>query len=73
MHVPKRGFESAPEKTDEYFPMRSLSDRDQTFIDTVVTIDGWSLDQDLGYFVSFDRYGGPCANSVHGISYPVSV
>lgn len=73
MHIPKRGFESGPEEINEYFPMRALSDRDQTFIDTIITIDGMLLDQDLGYFVSFNRYGEPGANSVHGIGYPVSV
>lgn len=73
MHVPKRGFESGPEEINEYFPMRALSDRDQTFIDTIATINGRLLDQDLGYFVSFDRYGGPCPNNVYGINYPVSV
>lgn len=73
MYIPKRGFENEPEEKNEYFPMRALSDRDQTFIDTLVTIDDRPLNQDLGYFVSFDRYGGPSSNSIHGINYPVSV
>ena len=74
MYIPKRGFEAESESLIEYFPMRAMSDRDQTFIDIVVTIDGdRSLDPDLGYFVSFNRYGGPGPNSVYGINYPVSV
>lgn len=73
MYVPKRGFEDGFDDRIEYSPMRALSDRDQTFMDTMITIDGRSLSQDLGYFVSFDRYGGPCPNSVYGIGYPVSV
>lgn len=73
MHIPKRGFESGREERNEYFPMRALSDRDQTFIDTILTIGDEFTGKDLGYFVSFDRYGGPCPNSVYGVSYPVSV
>lgn len=73
MYVPKRGFEDGVEDRIEYFPMRALSDRDQTFMDTMITIDSGSLNQDLGYFVSFDRYGGPYPNCVYGIDYPVSV
>lgn len=73
MHTPKRGFVTDSENQIEYFPMRALSDRDQTFIDTLVTINDRPLNQDLGYFVSFDRYGGPCPNSIHGINYPTNV
>lgn len=72
MHVPKRGFESGSEDRNEYFPTRALSDPDQTFIDTMIAIDGLSPHKDFGYFVSFDRYGGPCVNSVYGINYPTN-
>lgn len=70
MHVPKRGFESGPEEQNEYFPMRALSDQEQTLVDTMIAIDCLSPGKDFGYFVSFDRYGGPCINSVYGINYP---
>lgn len=70
MYVPKRGFETDSKKQIEYFPMRALSDQDQTLIDTMISIDDSLPGKDLGYFVSFDRYGGPCQNSVYGINYP---
>lgn len=73
MYVPKRGFEDGFEDMIEYFPMRALSDLYQTFIDTMVAIDGVLLGKDFGYFVSFDRYGGPCLNSVYGVNYPMNV
>lgn len=72
MHIPKRGFESGSEDQTEYFPMRALSDNDQTLIDTMIAIDDLLPGKDLGYFVSFDRYGGPCINSVYGINYPTN-
>lgn len=73
MYVPKRGFENGSENIEEYFPMRSLSDTDQTLIDTMIAIDGMSPGKDFGYFVSYDRHGGPCPNSVYGINYPTNV
>ena len=73
MHVPKRGFEDGLEGMIEYFPMRALSDQDQTVIDTLVTIDGMLPGKDLGYFVSFDRYGGPCPNSLYSNNHPAKV
>lgn len=73
MHVPKRSFEAGSESQIEYFPMRALSDLDQTVMDTMVTINGMLPGKDLGYFVSFDRYGGPCPNSIYGINYPMNV
>lgn len=73
MYVPKRGFENDSENIEEYFPMRSLSDTDQTLIDTMIAIDGMLPGKDFGYFVSFDRFGGPCPNSVHGVNYPMNV
>lgn len=72
MHVPKRGFEDGFEYMIEYFPMRALSDQDQTLIDTTIAIDGLSPGKDFGYFVSHDRNGGPCPNSVYGINYPMN-
>jgi len=73
MHIPKRGFEDGFEDMREYFPMRALSDQTQTLIDTMIAIDGLLPSKDFGYFVSFDRYGGPCPNSVYGINYPMNV
>lgn len=73
MYIPKHGFETDSENQVEYFPMRALSDQDQTLIDTMITIDGLLPGKDFGYFVSFDRYGGPCINSVYGINYPTKV
>mgnify|MGYP000932561740 CR=1 FL=1 len=73
MYTPKHGFESGSEDHNEYFPMRALSDQEQTFIDTMIAIDGSLPDKGFGYFVSFDRYGGPCVNSVYGINYPTKV
>lgn len=70
MLTPKRGFITDSENQIEYFPMRALSDQDQTLIDTMIAIDGLLPGKDFGYFVSFDRYGGPCVNSVYGINYP---
>lgn len=72
MYVPKRGFENGSENIEEYFPMRGLSDQDQTFIDTMITVDGLLPGKDFGYFVSHDRHGGPCVNSVYGINYPMN-
>jgi hypothetical protein len=72
MHTPKRGFVTDSENQIEYFPMRALSDQDQTLIDTMIAIDGSSMDKDFGYFVSFDRYGGPCPNNGYGINYPMN-
>lgn len=62
MNVPKRGFENGPEYKIKYFPMRALSDRDQTLIDTTITIDDDLFDKDFGYFVSRE-------NDVHGIGH----
>lgn len=73
MYVPKRGFEPESESQIEYFPMRALSDQEQTLIDTMITIDSLLPGKDFGYFVSFDRYGGPCVNSVYGVNYPTGV
>lgn len=72
MYVPKRGFEDGFEDRIEYFPMRALSDQDQTLIDTMISIDSLLPGKDFGYFVSFDRYGGPCPNSIYGINYPTN-
>ena len=72
MYVPKRGFENGSESGIEYFPMRALSYQDQMLIDTMISIDGLLPGKDFGYFVSFDRYGGPCVNSVYGINYPTN-
>lgn len=73
MYTPKHGFETDSENQVEYFPMRALSDQDQTLIDTMIDIDGLLPGKDFGYFVSFDRYGGPCINSVYGVNYPTKV
>lgn len=73
MYVPKRGFENGPEEINEYFPMRALSTLDQTFMDTMVSIDGALFGKDLGYFVSFNRYGGPRANTISNLNYPTEV
>ena len=73
MHIPKRGFENGPEERIEYFPMRALSGQEQTLIDTMIAIDDLSPGKDFGYFVSHDRYGGSCVNSVYGINYPMNV
>lgn len=73
MCVHKRGFEPDSENQIEYFPMRALSDQEQTLFDTMIAIDGLLPGKDFGYFVSFDRYGGPCPNSVYGINYPTKV
>ena len=70
MYVPKHGFETDLKSQIEYFPMRALSDQEQTLIDTMIAIDDLSPGKDFGYFVSFDRYGGPCPNSVYGIKLP---
>lgn len=70
MYIPKRGFETESENSIEYFPMRALSNQDQTLIDTMIAIDDLLPGKDFGYFVSFDRYGGPCVNSVYGINHP---
>ena len=61
MHVPKRGFENGPEYKVKYFPRRSLSDREQTLIDTTIAINDDSFDKDLEYFVS-------CKNDVNGVN-----
>lgn len=73
MYIPKRGFEAGSESQIEYFPMRALPPQEQTVIDTVIAIDGMLPGKDLGYFVSFDRYGRPCPNSVYGVNYPMNV
>lgn len=73
MRIAKRGFDSGSEEQNEYFPMRALSNIEQTLINTTIAIDGVLLGKDLGYFVSFDRYGGPCPNSVYGINYTMNV
>lgn len=73
MYTPKRGYEDASYDMAEYFPMRALSDQDQTLIDTMISIYNLLPGKDLGYFVPFDRYGGPCPNSVYGINYPTNV
>lgn len=72
MYIPKHGFETDSKNQFEYFPMRALSDQEQTLIDTMIAIDGSLSDKDFGYFVSFDRYGGPCVNSFYGINYPMN-
>lgn len=73
MYTPKHGFETDSENQREYFPMRALSNQDQTLIDTMIAIDSLLPGKDFGYFVSFDRYGGPCVNSVYGINYLTKV
>lgn len=73
MYAPKRSCENSSENIEEYFPMRALSDQEQTLIDTMIAIDGLLPGKDFGYFVSFDRYGGPCVNSVYGVNYPMKV
>ena len=73
MYIPKHGLETESESQLEYFPMRALSDQDQTLIDTMIAIDGLLPGKDFGYFVSYDRYGGPCVNSVYGINSPMNV
>ena len=70
MNYPKRGFVTDSENQVEYFPMRALSDQEQTLIDTMIAIDDLSLGKDFGYFVSVDHYGEPCINSYYGIKYP---
>lgn len=65
MYAPKRDFENGPERL-KYFPMRALSDRDQTLIDTMIAIDDDLSDKDLGYFVS-------CENDFHGIDRKMRV
>lgn len=73
MYIPKRSLDDGFEDTNESFPKRALSDQKQTFIDTMIAINGLSPDKDFGYFVSFDRYGGPCPNRVYGVNYPTKV
>lgn len=73
MYTPKRGYKDVYYDRVEYFPMRALSDQDQALIDTMISIDNLLPGKDLGYFVSFDRYGGPCVNSVYGVNYPMNV
>lgn len=68
MHVPEHGLENGPENIEEYFPMRAMSAQEQTVLDTMIAKEG----KDFGYFVSFDRHGGPCPNSVHGVNYPTN-
>lgn len=65
MYFPKRSYENGSDDTIEYHPMRALADRDQTLIDTAVTINYGSLDQGLGYFVTKCSNGTPCANDIH--------
>lgn len=72
MYTPRRGFVTDSENQREYFPMRALSDQEQTLLDTMIAIDDLSPGKDFGYFVSFDRYGEPCVNSIYGINYPTN-
>ena len=73
MYTPKHSFETESKSQIEYFPMRALSNQDQTLLDTMIAIDDLLPGKDFGYFVSFDRYGGPCINSIHGINYPTKM
>lgn len=65
MYSPKHSYENVSDDKIEYHPMRALADRDQTLIDTAVTINYGSLDRDLGYFVTKRSDGNPCANDIH--------
>ena len=69
MYSPKRGYEDMSYDRGEYYPARALSERDQTLLDTTVTINNCSLDKSFGYFVSRCIHGDSCANDVHGLHY----
>ena len=65
MYFPKRSCEPVSDNKMAYHPMRALAERDQTFIDISIIINGDSLDQTLGYFVTKCHDGAPCANDIH--------
>ena len=65
MYIPKRGYEDMSYDSIEYYPARALSERDQTLVDTAVTIDYGSIEKGLGYFVTKCSGSAPCANDIH--------
>lgn len=65
MYFPKRSCENVSDDKIYYHPTRALADRDQTLIDTAVTINHGSLEQGLGYFVTKCSNGDPCVNDIH--------
>lgn len=65
MYHPKRCCENVYYDKFEYHPKRALAERDQTFIDISIIINGGLLDQTLGYFVTKCSDGNPCANDIH--------
>lgn len=69
MYSAQRSCDTVSNAMIEPFPMRALSDRDQTLLDAVVTINDLSLDKDLGYFVSKCIHGNTHANDIHGLHY----
>lgn len=69
MYRPKRGCDNVLNDRIEPLPMRSLTGREQTLLDSTVIIKDLSLDNDLGYFVTKCAHGNSCANDVHGLHY----
>ena len=65
MHTPKRGYEDVSYDRVKYHPVRALSERDQTLIDTAAAINHGSIEKGLGYFVTKGFDGNPCANNIH--------
>lgn len=65
MYVPKRGYEDLSYDRTEYYPVRALSERDQTLVDTAAAINYSSTGKSLGYFVTKCSDGAPCANDIH--------
>ena len=65
MYSPKRSCGNVSDSTIKYNPMRALAERDQMLIDISIIINGGSLDQTLGYFVTKCHDGAPCANDIH--------
>lgn len=69
MYSPKLSCDTVTNDNIEPFPMRALTDREQTLLDATVTINDLSLAKDLGYFVSKCIHSNPHANDVHGLHY----
>lgn len=64
MYTPKRGYEDLSYDGVEYYPSRTLSERDQTLVDTAATIDHDSIEKRLGYFVTKWDDGILCVNNI---------
>lgn len=64
MYIPKRGYEDLSYDMVEYYPSRALSERDQTLVDTAVTINYGSIEKSLGYFVTKWYDGIPCVDNI---------